>query len=256
MDFINAPPSFAPLRDQNIAFMKQKNIALVVGVAYALVFVISIIGNGVYLESVLDIGNWQTSYQNIVEHPLVFRVGVSSWFLVIICDVLVAWGIYIMFSSSNKELAILAAWMRIIFASIYAIGFLELYELSTIIHDNNFINLYDQSQLVAQTMLSIKQYKNYVNLSFIFFGIHIGLLAYLILKSKIIHKLIGYALVTACIGYLINSFGSFLSSSFSNNQNIFIVLVALPAIVSELSLTIFLIVKNKEISRQLNNYNE
>ena len=228
-----------------------KNIALITGVAYALVFVISIIGNGFYLEKVLEKGNWLLTYQNILENPLVFRIGISSWFLVIICDVIVAWGAYILFRSTNKELALLTAWMRIIFAAIYAIGFLQLFELSTFIHDNDYIDFFNQSQLVIQTMLSMKQYANYVNLSFLFFGIHIGLLAYLILQSKLISKLIGYALVIACIGYLINSFGSFLSKDFANNQYLFIAFVAIPAIISELSLTIFLIVKNKKISQQL-----
>ena len=235
--------------------MNVKNIVLITGVAYALVFGISIIGNGFYLEKVLEKGNWLLTYQNILEYPLTFRIGISSWFVVIICDVIVAWGIYLLFRSTNKELALLTAWMRIIFASIYAIGFLQLFELSTLIHDNDYINSFHQSQLVTQTMLSIKHYDSYVNLSFLFFGLHIGLLAYLILRSKLISRLIGYALIIACIGYLINSFGSFLSKDFTNNQYLFIVFVAIPAIISELSLTIFLIVKNKEISQQLQESN-
>lgn len=228
-----------------------KNIVLITGIAYALVFVISIIGNGLYLEKVLEKGNWLLTYQNIVEFPLIFRIGISSWFLVIICDVIVAWGVYILFKSTNKELALLTAWMRIIFASIYAIGFLQLFDLSILLHDNIYIDSFNQSQLVTQTMLSMKHYESYVNLSFLFFGIHVGLLAYLILNSKLISKLIGYALLIASIGYLINSFGSFLSKDFANNQYLFIAFVAVPAIISELSLTIFLIAKNQKINQQL-----
>ena len=228
-----------------------KNIVLITGIAYALVFVISIIGNGFYLEKVLDKGNWLLTYQNIVEYPLIFRIGISSWFLVIICDVIVAWGTYILFGSTNKELAVLTAWMRIIFAAIYAIGFLQLFELSTLIHDNDYIDSFNQSQLVSQTMLSMKHYTSYVNLSFLFFGIHVGLLAYLILRSNLISKSIGYALLIASIGYLINSFGSFISKDFANNQYLFIAFVAIPAIISELSLTIYIIVKNKKISQQI-----
>lgn len=228
-----------------------KNSALITGIGYALVFAISIVGNGFYLEKIIDKGNWLETYQNIVEYPLTFNIGISSWFLVIICDVIVAWGIFILFRSTNKELALLAAWMRIIFASIYAIGFLQLFELSTLIHDNDFIDVFDQSQLVTQTMLSMKDYESHVNLSFLFFGIHIGLLSYLALQSKLIPKSIGYALAIACIGYLINSFGCFISKDFANNQYFFIALVAIPAIISELSLTIFLLVKNKWISQQV-----
>ena len=228
-----------------------KNIVLITGIAYALVFVISIIGNGLYLEKVLEKGNWLLTYQNIVEFPLIFRIGISSWFLVIICDVIVAWGVYILFKSTNKELALLTAWMRIIFASIYAIGFLQLFDLSILLHDNIYIDSFNQSQFVTQTMLSMKHYESYVNLSFLFFGIHVGLLAYLILNSKLISKLIGYALLIASIGYLINSFGSFLSKDFANNQYLFIAFVAVPAIISELSLTIFLIAKNQKINQQL-----
>lgn len=228
-----------------------KNTALITGVAYALVFAISIVGNGFYLETVLTKGNWQETYQNIVAHPLVFRIGISSWFLVIICDIIVAWGLFLLFKSTNKALSLLSAWMRLIFAAIYSIGFLQLFELSTLIHDNAYIHSFNQSQLVTQTMLSMKHYESYVNLSFIFFGIHIGLLAYLVVQSKLISKAIGYALFTASIGYLINSFGSFLSKDFANNQYLFIALVAIPAIISELSLCLFLIVKSKKINKQI-----
>lgn len=231
--------------------MNQKNIALITGVAYLLVFAISIVGNGFYLEKVLDKGNYLETFHNIVKYPLTFRIGISSWFLVIICDVIVAWGIYILFKSTHKDLALLTAWMRVIFASIYAIGFLQLFELSILIHDNDYIESFNQSQLVTQTMLSMKHYNSYVNLSFLFFGIHIGLLAYLILQSQLIPKTIGYALMMACIGYLINSFGSFLSKDFANNPYFFIALVAIPAIISELSLCLFLMVKSKKINKQI-----
>ena len=49
-------------------------------------------------------------------------------------------------------------------------------------------------------------------------------------------------LIIASVGYLINSFSSFLSSKHANNEILTLVFVAVPAIIAELSLTVWLLI--------------
>ena len=55
--------------------------------------------------------------------------------------------------------------------------------------------------------------------------------------------------MVASLGYLIDSFASFLSSSYANYEALFLVFVAVPAIVAELSLTVWLLLKGVNVER-------
>ena len=74
-----------------------------------------------------------------------------------------------------------------------------------------------------------------------FFGLHILGLGYLILSSQYVPTVVGILLLIASVGYLIDSFASVLSSSYENNEAHKLVF-AVPAIISELSLTVWLLI--------------
>ena len=75
------------------------------------------------------------------------------------------------------------------------------------------------------------------NVGFVFFGLHILGLGYLIVRSDYIPTVLGVLLIIASVAYLIDSFACFLSSSYGNNEAHSLVF-AVPAIISELSLTV------------------
>jgi hypothetical protein len=72
-------------------------------------------------------------------------------------------------------------------------------------------------------------------------------LGYLIYKSGYISKLIGVLLLVAGIGYLIDSFANFLLPDYANYKDIFLMIVVIPGIIGELSLTFWLLFKSKMI---------
>ena len=85
-------------------------------------------------------------------------------------------------------------------------------------------------------------------ISWIFFGLHIFLLGYLIFKSSYIPRILGVLLMIAAIGYQINSFANVVLPNIANyEQTLFIVTVAVPAIISELLLTLWLLFRGRKI---------
>jgi hypothetical protein len=79
--------------------------------------------------------------------------------------------------------------------------------------------------------------------AFVPFGLTILLLGYLMIKSGKIARVLGVLLVIAALGYEIDSFGNILSPAYAANDTNFIVFVAVPAVVSEFLLTLWLLVK-------------
>jgi len=92
-------------------------------------------------------------------------------------------------------------------------------------------------------MLSLSTYQYGLNIGYVFFGLHIFGLGYLIFKSDYIPRILGVFLIVASVGYQIDSFASVLSSTYANNEVLFYLFIAGPAILAELSLTLWLLFK-------------
>lgn len=95
-------------------------------------------------------------------------------------------------------------------------------------------------------MLFLNPYDYGFKIAFVFFGIHILGLGYLILKSDYVPRILGIFLVIASVGYLVNSFASILSASYAGNETLFLLFVALPALIGEYSLTFWLLIKGRK----------
>jgi hypothetical protein len=163
--------------------------------------------------------------------------------VVIVFDTLAAWALYYAIKSVDKSLSLLAACFRLVFVAIFAYSFVAYFSVLELLSGAEYLKAIETPVLHAQVMLHLNAHDYAMHISFLFFGLHIFFLGYLILKSHYIHRFVGILLIVASMGYLINSFGNFLSSDYANCKPAFIIFVAVPAIVSELSLTLWLLIK-------------
>ena len=92
-------------------------------------------------------------------------------------------------------------------------------------------------------MLSLNMFNYTWLIGLIFFGIHLFILGYLIYKSGYVPKFIGGLLLIASLDYLLDSFANFLLPNYNDYKNIFQLIVIVPGIVGELSLTFWLLFK-------------
>jgi uncharacterized membrane protein YczE len=106
---------------------------------------------------------------------------------------------------------------------------------------------FQPDQLSAQAMLSVTSYDYGFNVGYVFFGLTILGLGYLIVRSDYIPRVLGVLLIIASVGYFIDSFASFLSSGYANNETLFVVFVAVPAIIAELSFTLWLLIRGGKL---------
>ena len=86
-------------------------------------------------------------------------------------------------------------------------------------------------------------------IAFIFFGVHIAILGYLIVKSGFVPRILGSLLILASTGYFIDSFASFLSSDYVANEIAFWLIVVIPAVIAEFSLTLWLLLKGGKVQQ-------
>ena len=99
---------------------------------------------------------------------------------------------------------------------------------------------FDKNQLQQLAMQFLTAHKSGYLIAGAFFGFHCVILGYLLFKSELFPRLLGILMLAAAIGYLTESFGNFLLPEYSEFYSW---IVAIPAIVAELSLCLWLLIK-------------
>jgi hypothetical protein len=232
-----------------MADITQKQAYKLAGLAYLLVFLISIPANLYSIQKLVIAGDAAATAANFSSHELYFRLGIAGWLAVIVCDTIVAWALYILLKPINNGISLLAACFRFIFVSIFAGSFVNHFSVLQLFNKAHSLAAFDINQLNAQAMHFLNAFNYGTHISFLFFGVHIFLIGYLILKSDFIPKILGVLLTIASIGYTIDSFGNFISAAYASNEMAFMIIVGIPAIISEFSLTVWLLYKGFGQSR-------
>ncbi|MDY7026418.1 MAG: DUF4386 domain-containing protein [Pseudomonadota bacterium] len=229
--------------------LSQRKAAVIAGLAYLIVFFLT---PHAWIDKLIVPGDAAATFTNLSGSESLFRVGIVSWLIVLVADTVLAWALYYFLKPVNRGLSFLAGCFRLLFVAIFAVNMLSWAEILPLLEGSELLATLNKSQLEAQAMLHYAAYIYGSNIAFIFFGLHIGIVGYLVWKSGYIPRALGVLLLVAFAGYLIDSFASFLSPNYANNDTAFWIIVALPAILSEFSLTIWLLIKGGKTANAKN----
>ena len=75
---------------------------------------------------------------------------------------------------------------------------------------SDILPILQPDQLHAQVMLSLNTFRTQWHFGLLFFGIHLGLLGYLVFRSKYIPKILGVLLIIAGLGYVLTTLKPYL----------------------------------------------
>jgi hypothetical protein len=218
--------------------------ALIAGIGYLVAIFVTPFG---WIDPLIVIGDAPATFHNIASHEFLFRLAIAAWLVVIVADTVVAWALYYFFRPVSNNLSLLAAWLRIIFVPVMAVAFLQWLGALQLIQGANHHAGDALRSLQDQAMFFFVSYDYAVNIAFMLFGLHVGLIGYLAFKSGYVPRILGVLLIIACIGYQIDTFGSILFQSYAANPLGFLVTVAAPAFLAELSFTVWLLIRGSTI---------
>jgi len=224
-----------------------RNAALIAGLGYLIIFITGIFANFFVIEDLIVPGNAATTVSNIAANESLYRIGILSFIIMVIFDVVLAWALYILLKPVNKSLSLLAAWLRLINATIFGIALHNLLNVLLLINGVDYSTVIGTDQLHAQAMLYLDAFNYTWLLGLVFFAIHLFVLGYLAFKSGYIPRFIGALLIIAGIGYLVDSMAHFLLPDYADYKTIFSTIVVVPGAIGELSFTIWLLVKGSRM---------
>lgn len=223
--------------------VSTRQAALIGGVAYLVIFILAIFANFFAIEGLVVPGDAATTTANITESEGLLRAGLVSFIVVFVLDVVIAWGLYVVFRQINWDWSLLQAWLRIVGATLLGASLIFLFLVLQLVGGGDYAAAFDTSQLNAQVMTYLGAFDFLWLIGLFCFGVHLIVVGYLILRSGYIPKLLGYLLMLAGAAYSIDTMAHAVLANYSDYEDIFLILVAVSSIVAELWLALWLLIK-------------
>lgn len=155
-------------------------------------------------------GDIDRTAQNIMTNQVLYLAGLFAYLITYICDVVVAWALYVLLIPVNRSLALLSAWFRLVYTVIALVALLKLVLAYRILITPDYATIFGTDQLNAQVHLLLNSYRYEWGIGLILFGIHLGLLGFLVYGSNYIPRILGILLAIAGLGYLITVLGRYI----------------------------------------------
>ena len=154
-----------------------------------------------------DIG---ATVQNMRADGGLLLAGIFAYLISFICDLIVAWALYVLLIPVNRSVSLLTAWFRLMYTAIALFGFLKLVTVFRLLNSPDYLAVFGSDQLHAQIRLLLGAFRYEWGIGLILFGIHLLLLAYLVYRSAYIPKFLGILLLFAGLGWVAHELGPYL----------------------------------------------
>ena len=220
-----------------------KRIARIAGLGYLFIFITGFFANFFVLEGLVADGDAAATFDNIGSNLMQFRRGIFSFLIMVIADVLLAWPLYLLLRPVNRHLSLLSAWLRLVNGAIFGMALANLFGVLLLFSGAPYLEAFEPSELHARTQFLLDTFNYTWLIGLVFFGLHLSVLGYLVFRSGYIPKVLGPLLILAALGYLTDSFAHFLLPNYADYQAVFEMMVIIPGVIGEFSLTIWLLVK-------------
>lgn len=184
---------------------------------------------------------------NIMASETLFRVALAGEMLNSVADAAVALFLYVLLAPVDRNLSLLAAFLRLAFVGIYSV--IKLFEIAALIalDGEDYLNVFDPQQLHALAYMALRLHSDGFGASFLFFGFHCIVFGYLIRKSGFLPKFLGVLIVLGGVGYVVFSVAQMLAPAFAGK--LLFPWVMLPAFFGELGLALWLTVKGVDVPK-------
>lgn len=225
----------------------KKNIARMAGFLYLL---LALVGpfSLIYVPGTLIVpGDAATTASNITASEGLFRMGLVGEAVIFLVEVTLVVLLYVLLKSVSETLSLVAAFSRLSMAVVQGVNVLIGFAVLLLLSGAGYLTVFDTEQLHALALLFLDLRSAGAFVWEAFFGFHLLVLGYLFLKSGYIPRILGGMVVIASFGYLIHSVGNFL---FPDYQALFEWIVFALAVVPEVSLTLWLLIRGVEVPQQ------
>jgi hypothetical protein len=210
------------------------------GAGLLLMAVLAVIGNFLAVQGLVAEGDPARTATAIDASGGLFRLGIASLVLVVALDVVVAWGLYLVFRPVDAGLSMLAAAFRLVYAAVFLVAIGSLVGAADLLDPGERLPGLRTEQVQALALRDIGSFQDAWSIGLGLFGLHLLLLGFLAYRSGFAPRVIGLLLVLAGAGYLFDSFAAILVGDGAPTVSMFTFL-------GEVLLAVWLLVRGRRL---------
>ena len=219
----------------------QRRSALTTGIALMIMTLAALFSYGFVHAKILQQGDTRAVLQHIISHNHLFKAEILGWIIILLCDIVVAWSCYVFLKSTNRNLALLGAWLRLVYATLLGIAITNLLFVLLLTNSTDYLSGFNSDQLGAQVMLHLKAFDSIWSVGLIVFGVHLLILGILALRSGSVPRWIGILLLAASIGYILIHLGKLFFADYEEIRTILELVFTVPMTAGEVGFGLWLL---------------
>ncbi|MEQ8303018.1 MAG: DUF4386 domain-containing protein [Cyclobacteriaceae bacterium] len=207
--------------------MKSRTLSIIAGGSYLIIFFAAIFANFFVLESLSN-----EPLITVQQNHMLVRFGIMAFLLTVVFDVVVAWALYELYKAHH--LTSLSTYFRMMHAAIMGVA---LFALPQALSSTTAEEILHQVELFNLIWI----------IGLFFFGIHLIILGVVMGRPKFI----AVFLMIAGVMYMTDTVAHFVLPEYDMYSDVFLVLVAIPSIVGEMSFTVWLLLRGGKNGKEL-----
>jgi len=217
-----------------------KTMARWTGLGYLMIFITAFFATGFVVEAMVVPGDPATTWANFKGSESLLSMAILSFVLMVLIDAVLAIPFYLLLRKANRSLAMISSALRLVNVAIFAVALMDLI---------SFLRLLgkpfqaDEVFVFRQVDHLTQSFDDTWMLGLIFFGVHLMIMGYLIIKSENFPSILGFLIQLAGLVYVIDSVASFSLQNYSDYSSFFEMMVVIPSVIGELSLCLYLLIK-------------
>ena len=225
----------------------QERLARVTGLLYLVIAVLGMFAP-IALQTLVVPGDAATSAANILGSRWLFSSSLVTWVVLVVADAAVAVTLYLLLEPVSRALSLVAAALRLVYAAILGAVVLNLYDAFLLLTSAARGAGLDLQQRQTMALSSLATFSAGFLLALVFFGVHLVALGFLLYRSRYVPRAFGVLLVAAGGGYIVDSLAHFFVADYGGLAR---AILLAPAVVGELGLTAWLLVKGVTVRRDV-----
>jgi hypothetical protein len=191
-------------------FNSPQKTARLAGLLYLLTVPLGVF-NFMYLPSnLIVLGDAVATAQKIVSFEFLFRLGIVSALFGAIIPIFYVLILYKLLKPVSKDISVLMVVLALAGLPIAILNELTQLGVLQLLSGADYLTVFTTGQSQALAYFFVRLHSYGINLAFIFSGLWLFPLGYLVFKSNFLPKILGVLLIIGGFGYLVDVFSSFL----------------------------------------------
>jgi Domain of unknown function (DUF4386) len=225
----------------------KTGLARAAGALYLIVAVCGGFSELYVRSSVVVPGDPAATAAKVSASATLFRIGLATDLMNLTCFLLVAVTLYALLRQVGHEIALAMVLLTTVSVAIMGVNLLNHLGALLAATDPAFPAAFGAEDPAALVMVFLDLHQYGYLIAQVFFGLWLLPLGYLLVRSGYVPRVLGVLVMVASLGYLADLVAILLSPSFESSLSTF---VLAPAVVGELSLILWLLVKGVRVSPQ------